>query len=55
VLAPGQLYVGLPSTDAITQHLAAVATSAGAIVRNDVKVRRLGARLSRTMLCVAMQ
>jgi hypothetical protein len=36
VLGPGPLYVGCPSSDAITSHLAA---ASGAEVRNDVKVR----------------
>lgn len=39
VLAPGPLYVGCPSSDAVTQHLAAGLTSSGNVVRNDVKVR----------------
>ena len=37
VLGPGDLYVGVPSSDAITNHLAGT----GATVRNDVKVCRL--------------
>jgi hypothetical protein len=35
VLGPGPLYVGHPSSDAITSHIAA---ASGATVRNDVKV-----------------
>lgn len=38
VLAPGPLYVGYPSSDAVTKHLADSLTSSGHTVRNDVKV-----------------
>lgn len=40
VLGPGQeLYVGYPSSDAVTKHLADSLTGSGSVVRNDVKVR----------------
>lgn len=38
VLGPGPLYVGLPSSDAVTKHLADTLKGSGAVVRNDVKV-----------------
>jgi hypothetical protein len=40
VLAPGPLYVGHPSSDAVTAHLATSLNSSGSVVRNDVKVGR---------------
>jgi hypothetical protein len=45
VLAPGPLYVGHPSSDAVTSHLALSLTSSGSVVRNDVKVGVTGSAL----------
>jgi hypothetical protein len=38
VLGPGPLFVGYPSSDALTKHLAESLKSSGNFVRNDVKV-----------------